>query len=199
MTTTLLEPELERFPNRYRWTVAQCYELAESGRLVGRYEVLDGEIINKMGQGPEHYFGINQFVHWANAIFGDRFSRIQGPIKLVSPDNIYSEPEPDIAITKEHSAVYAKRTPGPEDLLLVAEISDSSLPTDLLVKARLYARSGIVEYWVVNLTDRTLHIHREPKDGEYSVITVHGENESVSLVSRPNASVLISDLLPPLN
>ncbi len=198
MTTKLLEPELESFPNRHRWTVAQCYELVELGLLKGRFEVLDGEITDKMGQGPEHYFGINQFAHWANAIFGDRFSRIQAPIKLLNPDNIFSEPEPDIAITNEQSSVYVTRTPGPEDLLLVAEISDTSLSVDLIAKARLYARAGIIEYWVVNLNDRTLHIHRDPREGKYSLITVHNENETVSLNSRPDAMITVSDLLPPV-
>ena len=197
MGSTLLEPELERFPNRYRWTVEAANGLREMGVLQGRYEVLDGEIIDKMGQGPHHAITLTKLLRILSTMFRIDCLRIQSPIGLLSPDNTYSEPEPDVAVTRETENAYSVHQPGPDDLLLVVEVADTSLPTDLVAKARLYARAGIVEYWVLDLNDRQLHIHREPKDGFYSSVTVHAETESVALADRPNAPILVGELLPP--
>lgn len=63
MSNTLIAPEYEIFPNRYRWTVAECYEMASEGRLIGRYKILDGEVIRKRGQNPPHRIAIILFQH----------------------------------------------------------------------------------------------------------------------------------------
>src|SRR5690349_13433865 len=73
MSGRLIAPELETFPNRYRWTVDACYRLKELGFLEGRFELIDGEAVNKMGQNPPHFFAIGRIAHWANAVFGDEF------------------------------------------------------------------------------------------------------------------------------
>jgi len=171
--------------------------MAEEGRLVGRYEILDGEIVNKMGQKPTHYLSISLLTQWANRAFGDPFVRVQGPIALPAPDDEYSEPEPDVAVTYEPTTAYADRHPGPEDLLLVVEVSDTTLRSDLLVKARLYARAGIAEYWALDLNARQLYIHRTPAHGEYAVVSIHAETETVSPATRPDAPTVIANLLPP--
>jgi len=197
MSHTLIAPEYELFPNRYRWTVAECSRMAEEGRLVGRYELLDGEVVSKMGQKPTHYLAISLLTQWANRTFGDRFVRVQGPIALPGPDGDYSEPEPDLAVTRESTTAYSDHHPRPEDLLLVVEVSDATLRTDLIVKARLYARAGIAEYWTLDLNARQLHIHRQPVEGEYTAVTIHAEAETVALAARPDAPIAFADLLPP--
>lgn len=199
MSETLIPPEYELFPNRYRWSVAECYRMLEEGRLVGRFEILDGQVVNKMGQKPAHYLSISLLTQWANSAFGDHFVRVQGPIALLAPDSEYSEPEPDVAITHRPTTTYLDHHPGPADLLLVVEVSDTTLRSDLMVKGRLYARAGIAEYWALDLSNRQLHIHRSPINGEYTEVTLHAETETVSLASRPNASAIVGDLLPPTN
>ncbi len=101
-------------------------------------------------------------------------------------------------MTREPTTAYMNRHAGPIDLVLVVEVSDTSLLADLVVKARFYARAGIVEYWVLDLNARQLHIHRLPADGEYSLITIHSEFDSVTISSHPNLPVAITDLLPPV-
>ena len=197
MSETVIPPQFELFPDRYRWSVAECARMAEEGRLVGRYEILDGEVVSKIGQKPSHYLGISLLTLWANRTFGDQFVRVQGPIALPAPDNEFSEPEPDVAVTRASTTAYAEHHPGPEDLLLVVEVSDTTLRSDLMVKPRLYARAGIAEYWVLDLNDRQLYLHREPVNGEYTIVTTHSENETVALATRPDAPVAIADLLPP--
>jgi Uma2 family endonuclease len=197
MSSTLFASEPEMFPNRYRLPVEAYYRLKELGFLEGRFEVLDGEVIDKMGQNPPHSSTLTRLGRILSDRFGADYLRMQSPIVLPGIDGVYNEPEPDAAVTTETEAAYNTHHPGPEDLLLVVEVSDSTLHTDLVVKARLYARAGITEYWVLDLNERKLHVHREASGGEYTSVTIHTESETVSCISRPEDSVAIADLLPP--
>jgi Uma2 family endonuclease len=197
MSNTLVAPELEIFPNRYRWTVEACDRLMELGMLEGNNEILDGEIISKMGQNPAHANALKRLMRVLSSLFGLDLLWIQSPLTLPAPDNIYNEPEPDITVTRESEDAYADRHPGPEDVRLVVEVSDTTLRTDQIVKSRLYARAGIAEYWILDLNARQLHIYREPANGEYVVVTVHAETDTVTLTALPNASIAITEILPP--
>ena len=199
MSSALIAPELEIFPNRYRWTVAECYAMAAEGRLIGRYEIIDGEVIGKMGQKPPHRAAIIYLQKWLLTIFNILQIQSEAPIALPDPEGIYSEPEPDVVVTREPTSAYMKRQPGPKDLVIVMEVSDTSLLADLVVKARLYARASIREYWVLDLNARQMHIHREPINGEYSNVTIHPETEMVSLIDYPDNAVIIADILPPFS
>ncbi|HLV80009.1 MAG TPA: Uma2 family endonuclease [Chthonomonadaceae bacterium] len=82
-------------------------------------------------------------------------------------------------------------------LILVGEVSDSTLAYDLSGKALLYARAGIPEYWVVDITGRRLLVHRQPARDGYADIQVYAEGEEAAVISHPEAKVRVSDLLPP--
>src|ERR1700683_2730386 len=154
MTNTLIASEQEVFPNTYRWTVNECYRLMELDLLEGRYEVLDGEIVSKIGHNPAHSYAIQRLMRILSALFGLNNLWIQSPITLPAPDNVFNEPEPDVAVTRSSDEDYSGRHPGPADLCLVVEVSDPTLRPDLIVKARLYARAGIAEYWTFDLNAR---------------------------------------------
>lgn len=112
-----------------------------------------------------------------------------------SPD--YDEPEPDAAVTAQPMTAYAARHPRPADLVLVAEVSDTTLRFDRSVKAALYARAGIREYWVMDIAGRQVFVHRQPAGEAYADIAVYREDESLAPLARPDASVRVADLLPP--
>jgi Uma2 family endonuclease len=194
MSSTLIDPELETFPNRYRWTVDACYRLMELGFLEGRFEVIDGEVINKMGQKPPHSVCLTRLFEILGSIFGANHMRQQSPITLPGDDGVYTEPEPDVAITINPATTYGARHPRADEVLLAVEVSDTTLRTDLGVKSRLYARGSIAEYWVIDVKSRRLHIHRNPVDGQYTAVTVHEDTETVTFVSRQDASVAVDDL-----
>jgi Uma2 family endonuclease len=196
MANVLIAPELEMFPNRKRWTAAECAELAAEGRLVGRYELLDGEIVSKMGQNPPHALTLTLAMRVLAALFGLDFLRIQSPITLPEPDGVYNEPEPDLAVTQEATTEYADRHPGPDDLRLVVEVADTTLRTDLVVKALLYARSGIPAYWVVDVVNRCLYLHHAPTPDGYAEVRVLAETETVTFAEHPDKPVTVRDLLP---
>ena len=113
----------------------------------------------------------------------------------VSPeDNPTSEPIPDLVVLKR--SIRGRRTnPRPAELLLVTEVADSSLAFDLNIKAALYARAGIAEYWVLDINGRRLIVHRDPRDGRYQWVTAYAEDEAVSPLAAPHAMFKAADVL----
>ena len=198
MTNTLIAPENEIFPNRIRWTRQQCQRLVENGELVGRYELIDGEILSKMGQKPPHMLTIILVSQWLISLFSGGAVRVQGPITLQGEDGKWNEPEPDVAVTNAPATSYINRHPAPTDLLLVVEVSDTTRRLDLTTKALLYARANIREYWVMDIAQRSIHIHRFPSADGYAQVSAHTAEESVSLEARPGDTVRVDTLFPPV-
>jgi len=186
----------EPAPNRVRWTRRQCEALLEAEFLTGRYELIDGEILSKMGQKPPHGVIVVLLLKWLAGVFGLDFVRVQAPIEVGTPDADYNEPEPDLAVTRLPLTDYLARYPRPEELLLVAEVSDSTLQFDRTKKAALYARAGIQEYWVLDVKGRRLFVHRQPAAEGYQEITAYSNDESVATLARPDALIHVGDLLP---
>ncbi len=184
--------------NRKRWTRDDCNFLERSGLIEERYELLDGEIISKMGQNRPHAITVALLLKWLIATFGGDFVQCQLPIEIAVSDRETNEPEPDASVLREPVSYYLRSAPGPGDVRLVAEVSDSTLRDDLRTKAFLYARAGIPEYWVLDVVSRRLFVHRLPNDGQYTEITVYTESETVSTEAAVSVIVNITELLPPI-
>src|SRR5262249_5538082 len=122
---------------------------------------------------------------WLVRVFGEAHVNPEAPIDVAPEDNPTNEPEPDLVVLAKPSREYQIANPRPEDLRLVVEISGTTLGFDLTTKAELYARAGIVEYWVVDLAARRLVVHRGPRNGLYQSVTVYGEDEAVSPLASP--------------
>jgi Uma2 family endonuclease len=200
ITTVASQEEAVFWPasNRVRWTREQCEAIRDAGILTGRYELIDGEILSKMGQKPSHAHVIRVLLAWLISIFGEQRVQSQLPILVAETENTFNEPEPDCAVLSQSAAAYATRHPGPNDLLLVVEVSDTTLAFDKQVKSALYARAGITDYWIIDITHRMLLTYREPGPDGYHVTTTYAEEERVSPLARPEASVRVSELLPPV-
>jgi Uma2 family endonuclease len=186
----------EPAPNRVRWTRSQCEVIRDAGVLTGRYELIDGEIISKMGQKPPHAAVIGFLQRWLVRVFGVDFVRAQATIDIGDADPDHNEPEPDVVVMRLPMDDYYTRHPAPEDLLLVAEVSDTTLRFDRMKKAALYSLAGIQEYWVLDVNGRQIFVHRQPSPDGYLDITAYGAEESVATVARPEASIRVGDLLP---
>ncbi len=158
-----------------------------------RAELIEGVIYTKMGQNDPHRFSVHYTARALRAAFGSDFDlMMQSPLRLGES----SRPEPDIFIFRGSLEDYeARRSSADQDAVLVIEVSDSTLAEDRGRKARLYAKHGIQEYWIVNLRDRTLEVRGGPRpDSEdYFETRVYREGESVPANGKP---VSISDLLP---
>lgn len=184
-------------PRARHWTLAEYYQLAEEGWFQGqRVQLIEGEIIQMPPQGHEHFKSIGLVSRWLEHICGPEYwVRVQGPLNA----NSDTDPEPDIAVVRGSIEQFKDH---PQTALLVIEIADSSLRLDRR-KAGIYAAAGVQEYWIVNLTDRCVEIHRKPladKQSEtgftYQTRTVTGENEMISLELSPSAQVKVFELLP---
>jgi Uma2 family endonuclease len=176
---------------RKRWTRTDMGKLLEMGLLDDcRYELIRGEIIAKMPQKPSHSVIITRLFRVLIAVFGVEYLRPQLPIALSDED----EPEPDIAVTTLDTDEYETRHPEPSEVKLVVEVSLTTLRDDLGIKAELYAQAGILEYWVLDVESRKLHVHRRPSGQQWGVITVLADTESVAPLAAPDGTIAVADL-----
>jgi Uma2 family endonuclease len=167
--------------------------LENLGLLTGRYELIEGELIDKMGQNPPHGYVLTRVMIWLAKVFGYRV-RCQLPMEVAGADQRLNEPQPDIALLAKASPEYYTRQPRGDELALIIEISDSSARFDLTTKARLYARAEVHEYWVVDIPRATVTIHRQPVNGAYSQLERLTKNDSLSI---EGATISIVELLSP--
>jgi Uma2 family endonuclease len=184
-------------PPRKRWTRAECERLEETGVLdTERFELIDGELIDKMSKNPPHVDIAALLLGWLIQVFGARFVNHEAPIGVAPEDSPTNEPIPDLIVLKRNFAGFRSARPQPNDLDLVVEIADTSLAFDLSVKAALYARAGIVEYWVLDVLGRRLIVHRDPQAGQYGSVTTHSEQEGVAPLAVPDSTFQIRSVFP---
>ena len=183
-------------PPRKRWTRAACAALEASGLLEQeRLELIEGELINKMGKNRPHVHSAMLLVEWLVQIFGFRFVNQEVPIDVAPEDNPTNEPQPDVIVLTRESSRFGSN-PRPEDLRLVVGIADTSLTFDLGTKAALYARAGIAEYWVLDVARRRLLVHRNAKASGYASIIAYSEHESVAPLGATQAEFHVADAFP---
>lgn len=194
----MLIPELaEAAPPRKRFTREEFERLTESGVFAGqRLELIDGDLIDKMGQNPPHAYAIQLLQEWLASFLGMAVIRVQLPMQASGKDSDRSLPEPDIAVLRERKLEHGKRHPRGDEMLLVIEIADTTAAFDRTRKAALYSNSGVPEYWVLDLNRRVLIAHREPGDAEYGLIQTYSAQDSISFPGRTE-SIPVADLLPP--
>ena len=182
---------------RKRWTRAEC-AVVESSGVFGdqRFELIEGELISKMGKKRPHVGVVKLLARWFERVFGER-SNTEAPIDVASEDNATNEPEPDLIVLKAGYPAYWSSTPQARDLDLVVEVADTTLAFDMTIKAALYARAGIVEYWVLDIQGRRLIVHRDPARGQYASIVGYSEQECVTPLAAPGAPFRVAEMLPP--
>jgi Uma2 family endonuclease len=181
-----------------RWTRIEYDRLIDSGffRPGDPVELLGGQMVVAEPQGSRHYAALRATQEALRAAFSDGWEiRGQGPLALDDE----SEPEPDLAVVPGTFRDY--RAAHPSSPSLVIEISETSLALDRTHKGSLYARAGLVDYWIVNLPERRLEVYREPEPDatarfgwRYRSITILEPGASLSSLARPDRRILVSDL-----
>jgi Uma2 family endonuclease len=172
-------------PPRKRWTRQECVALEASGIWEQQHlELIEGELISKMGKKRPHANAIAVVHAWLLRVFGEMYVNQEAPIDVAPEDNPTNEPEPDLIVFSKPYREFTAN-PQPSDLRLIVEISDSTISFDLVTKARLYARAGVAEYWVVDIPARRIVVHRNPQDGQYRSVVAYSENESVRPMASP--------------
>jgi Uma2 family endonuclease len=131
-----------------------------------------------------------------SGVFGLEYLWIEDPLRLCSPEGIFTEPEPDLAVLAHPAADYAE-PPEPGDVRLLIEIADSTLDFDLGQKADRYAASSLADYWVLDVKGRRVIVHRDPVDGKYTSVLSYAADELVAPLAAPDAGVLVRELFAP--
>ena len=106
-----------------------------------------------------------------------------------------NRPEPDIALLKWRDDLYASRSPAPEDILLLIEVSDSTLASDRNVKLALYARFNIPEVWIANIPARVVETYQDPVDCEYTNSSVYRPGETISPAAFDDVEIPVSQFI----
>ena len=176
-------------------TVAEYDAIVDKGafdELSQKIELINGEISGMNPAGPVHDDYIQFLCEWSiqNADRQKVQVRIQSGITLPELD---SRPEPDVCWVKPKRYLDSHPTAG--DVLLIIEVSYSSLKSDQQEKEELYAKAGIGEYWIVDITHELIHVHRNPAGGRYELIEQFGRDQHLAPQIQPHAVLVINDLL----
>jgi Uma2 family endonuclease len=154
-------------------------------------ELIGGRIVAMSPEGPAHAAAIDLCAEALRRVFpSDHTVRVQHPLAIDDDD----EPEPDVAVVRggprDHIAEH------PHDAVLVVEVAESSLDYDRGDKALLYARAGFHDYWILDLVDRTVEVHRSPSPSGYRDIIVFSAGDEIAPLAAPEARVAVAGLLP---
>ncbi len=183
-----------------RYSVAEYHRMIDAGYFADneRVELIEGRLVNKMPRNPPHdgtLFTTQKCLFRLGLVGWD--VRIQSGVTLID-----SEPEPDLAVVREDANDYKTRHPGPADAGLVIEVADSSLAFDRGDKCRIYARAGIVTYWIINVVDQQIEVYESPSgptaNPKYGQRTdyVVGDRVAVVLDGVTAGTIAVADILP---
>ena len=181
-----------------RWKRIEYDQLIDRGIFQPgeRLELLGGQLIVREPQGGAHALGVELVAEALREAFGAAARiRVQLPVALDDE----SEPEPDVSVV---GGPLADADPAlPSGALLIVEVSDSSLALDRTEKASLYARAGIADYWILNLVERVLEVHREPTlestapyGWRYSLVHRLGAGDVISPLAAPRSWISVARL-----
>lgn len=159
-----------------------------------RIELIRGEIVDMPPPGPEHETTTTRL----HLLFFEQCRRRaiiwpQGNSIGLLQSN--SRPQPDITILKWRDDLYAGKRPQPEDVILLVEVSESSLKLDRGSKLQLYAEAGIQEYWVVNLIGGAVEVYTDPRASKYQVARIAHRGEALQLPGALGGEVSVDDIL----
>ncbi len=201
--SALLEP-IATPPQPKRFSIEEYRRLGEIGFLGedDRIELIRGELVTMASKGTKHIFCCQELCGILHGLLSQQaIPRCQEPIVFYGSSYNSSEPEPDFAIVQLRSDRYRTTKPEAKDVLVVIEVSDSSLEYDRSVKASLYAEAGIPHYWIFNVIDQQLEVLQNPvqnlKDEfEYAATQIYPVSAIVALPSPLVGSIVLAEVLP---
>jgi Uma2 family endonuclease len=177
------------------FTVHDYHKMADAGilRAGDRVELIRGEIIRMSPINPPHNGTIHRANHSLSRIVGDRaIFGVQGSIRL----DEYDEPQPDLYLLRPKEDFYTSRHAGPADILLIIEVSDSSLEYDRTTKMQLYAETGVPEYWISDLQNDCVIAYSDADGTTYRTIRQFHRGEKLTPLLLPDCSIPVEALLP---
>lgn len=180
-------------PTRRRFTVAEYHRMVEVGLLhpKDKVELINGEILHMSPIGPRHHGIVSRLNHHFSTLHSQVVVFIQGPVRL----DDHGEPEPDVTLLKPRADFHDTELPRSEDVLLLIEVSDSSLTFDLSVKLSYYASHGICEVWIIDVSRRIVHVCRTPVGDSYQDVTQAQGNDEIAPQAFPDFKATVRDMI----
>jgi Uma2 family endonuclease len=176
------------------FTVAEYRRMVEAGILseADRVELIDGEVFEMSPIGKRHAACVGLLTRVLTLLLQHvALVWVQNPIRL---DN-YSEPQPDLVVLKLRPDFYRDSLPTPEDVLLVVEVSDTTLDYDRKIKVPLYARAGIPETWIVNLPEERVEVYADTVGGAYRTVNSYSRGDELQSSALAPLRVSVADIL----
>lgn len=171
----------------FRYSARSFERAVEAGVFGDKKVELIAGVPHVMTTNPPHVFAVQRLASLLRGVFpADAYTVHEE--KFVALGGW--RPQPDVAVIRLPSDAYLPRLAGPEDIELLAEVSDTSYPLDRGRKLRKYAASGIATYWIVSLGDRIVQVFTDPQGSRYRSSTTYREGESV-------LGIAVDDVLPP--
>jgi Uma2 family endonuclease len=180
-------------PSRMRISTDRYQMMIAAGVLTkyDRIELIEGDMLDMAPLGSSHV-AITSRLHEFFVLAAGRSATVVsgGPVNL----GHFSEPQPDLMLLKRRADFYSGKLPEAPDVLLLIEVSDSSLAFDLGAKLNLYARYGVSEYWVIDLEGRRVLCHREPTPKGYARKTEHATGDTLAPLAFPGLKVAVDEI-----
>jgi Uma2 family endonuclease len=177
---------------RWRFTVHDYHRMGEAGILHedDRVELIEGELVEMAAIGTRHFSCVNRLNRMLVMSVGEAaVVSVQNPVRLSE----HTEPQPDITVIRPRD--YTEALPLPEDVLLLIEVSDTTLAYDRSVKLPLYARAGIGEVWIVNLPARTIEQYTDPSDDGYRRVDQTRGGQNLQPAALPDLALTVDEIL----
>lgn len=178
---------------RRRFTVEEYHRMVQAGILSedDRVELLEGEIVEMVPIGSRHAACVNRLNQLLSRAGERVLVSVENPVRLTE----HSEPQPDIALLVPRQDFYASGHPGPQDVLLVVEVSEASSGSDREVKVPLYARAGIREAWIVDLQAGVVEVYRQPSPEGYRQVLHFRRSEGLAPEAFPDLTLSVDEIL----
>lgn len=176
------------------FTVDEFHRMSEVGILPEntRFELIRGEIIEMPLPKPPHAGRVTRLNElFTLKLHASVIVSVQNPFLI----DLFSEAMPDLALLRRRVDFYQTAHPSPDDVLLLIEVSHTTVSYDSTVKARLYAECGVPEYWQLDVKKDALIVRNDPKDGEYHSIRILRRGETIALKKLPDVSFSIDEIL----
>jgi hypothetical protein len=185
----------------FQITLERYHDWIQKGILTSddRVELLESNLVRQMPNNPPHSAVIRLLMRFIYPMLGSGYDLAsQQPITL---NSTVSEPEPDLFIFRDIGPAQFDRHPDGDEVLLVVEVSDSSLRLDRGTKLKIYAQAKIPTYWIINLIDRCVEVYTSPikgKNPRYRQMEtyVDGDMLELNLPDHEPLRLAVAELLP---
>lgn len=175
-------------------TVQDYHRMVEVGILAAdeRVELIEGQLYTMAAKGTAHSAAMTRIDRvLSQQLAGRALLRFQDPVQL----NDFSEPEPDVAVVHIDPLDYEDHHPTPAEIFWLIEVADSTLRRDRDLKAPVYGRSSIREYWILDVQERCLYVFREPGEAGYGSEQRLSEQDMIAPLAFPDCLIQVSQFL----